>query len=66
MYYCLIIFEIKNPSAISGEPAKNQYHTLTPRNNFFRNKKNGGVFFCLPKDEKIKKKWLINIRRENL
>ena len=31
------------------------------------NKKNGNVsFFCLPKDEKLKNKWLINIRRDNL
>ena len=31
------------------------------------NKKNGVVsFFPLPKNEKLKKKWLIYIRRENL
>ena len=31
------------------------------------NKKNDNVSFsCLPKDEKLKKKWLINIRRDNL
>ena len=35
--------------------------------NFFRKQKNGGVsFFRLPKDEKLKKKWLVNIRREKL
>ena len=36
-------------------------------NNSFRKQKNGDVsFFRLPKDEKLKKKWLINIKRENL
>ena len=36
-------------------------------NNLFKKQKNGGVsFFRLPIDEKLKKKWLINIRNENL
>ena len=33
--------------------------------NSFRKQKNGGVyFFRLPKDKKLIKKWLINIRRD--
>ena len=36
-------------------------------NNSFRKKKHEDVFFfCLPKDEKLEKKWLIKVRRENL
>jgi THAP domain. len=36
-------------------------------NNSFRKNKTVGVsFFRLPKNEQLKKKWLINIRRENL
>ena len=36
-------------------------------NSSFRKQKIGDVFFfCLPEDEMLKKKWLINIRWENL
>ena len=35
-------------------------------NNSFRKQNNSGVsFFRLPKDDKLKKEWLINIRKEN-
>ena len=36
-------------------------------NNSFKKQKNGGVsLFRLSKDEKLKNKWFIHIRRENL
>ena len=36
---CVIIFEIKNPTAISGDQTKNQYHTPTPTNSNTRKQK---------------------------
>ena len=35
-------------------------------NSFTKNRKKGLRFYGLPKDEKLKKDWLKNIRRENL
>ena len=29
-------------------------------------KKKGYVLYCLPKDEKLRKAWIINLKRENL
>ena len=36
---CIIIFEIKNPTAISGDQTKNQFHTPTPTNSNTRKQK---------------------------
>ena len=35
-------------------------------NSFTKNRKKGLKFFRLPKDDNLKKKWLQNIKRENL
>ena len=35
-------------------------------NSFIKNRQKGLRFFGLPKDEKVKKEWLKNIKRENL
>ena len=36
------------------------------RNSFTKDRKNGLKFFRLPKDDNLKKKWLQNIKMENL